>query len=91
MAAIEVIVDGGDTGIEPTAPMAASLTVAAVDGGGNNGDLTPSYYDNDRHPHLHPPHPCPLLDKDWTAGCIRSAKQDDNYGAPNIVLPCPGS
>ncbi len=22
---------------------------------------------------------------------IRSAKQDDNYGASNIVLPCPGS
>jgi hypothetical protein len=24
-------------------------------------------------------------------GCIRSAKQDDDYGASNIVLPCPGS
>jgi hypothetical protein len=23
--------------------------------------------------------------------CIRSAKQDDKYGASNIVLPCPGS
>ncbi len=22
---------------------------------------------------------------------IRSARQDDNYGASNIVLPCPGS
>jgi hypothetical protein len=22
---------------------------------------------------------------------IRSAKQDDDYGASNIVLPCPGS
>ncbi len=22
---------------------------------------------------------------------IRSAKQEDNYGASNIVLPCPGS
>jgi hypothetical protein len=22
---------------------------------------------------------------------IRSAKQDDNYGASNIILPCPGS
>jgi hypothetical protein len=22
---------------------------------------------------------------------IRSAKQDDNYGTSNIVLPCPGS
>jgi hypothetical protein len=24
------------------------------------------------------------------ARSIRSAKQDDNYGASNIVLPCPG-
>jgi hypothetical protein len=24
-------------------------------------------------------------------GFIRSAKQDDNYGASNIVLPCPSS
>jgi hypothetical protein len=24
-------------------------------------------------------------------GIIRSAKQDDIYGASNIVLPCPGS
>jgi hypothetical protein len=24
-------------------------------------------------------------------GSIRSAKQDDIYGASNIVLPCPGS
>jgi hypothetical protein len=24
-------------------------------------------------------------------GNIRSAKQDDIYGASNIVLPCPGS
>ncbi len=23
--------------------------------------------------------------------CIRSAKQDDNYGASNIILPCPSS
>jgi hypothetical protein len=22
---------------------------------------------------------------------IRNAKQDDNYGASNIILPCPGS
>jgi hypothetical protein len=26
-----------------------------------------------------------------TAPIIRSAKQDDIYGASNIVLPCPGS
>ncbi len=25
------------------------------------------------------------------ASLVRSAKQDDNYGASNIVLPCPGS
>jgi hypothetical protein len=31
---------------------------------------------------------CVLLDE---VGIIRSAKQDDNYGASNIVLPCPGS
>ncbi len=24
-------------------------------------------------------------------GLIRSAKRDDNYGASNIILPCPGS
>jgi hypothetical protein len=27
----------------------------------------------------------------FNAGGIRSAKQDDNYGASNIVLPCPSS
>jgi hypothetical protein len=26
-----------------------------------------------------------------TAGNIRSAKEDDNYGASNIILPCPVS
>ena len=25
------------------------------------------------------------------SGIIRSAKQDDNYGASNIILPCPSS
>ncbi len=27
----------------------------------------------------------------WPFIPIRSAKRDDNYGASNIVLPCPGS
>ncbi len=27
----------------------------------------------------------------WKGLDIRSAKRDDNYGASNIVLPCPGS
>jgi hypothetical protein len=31
-----------------------------------------------------------VISTPWEA-LIRSAKQDDNYGASNIVLPCPGS
>ncbi len=27
----------------------------------------------------------------WCPRLIRSAKQDDIYGASNIILPCPGS
>jgi hypothetical protein len=68
MAAMAVNIDGSNDGIEPTAPMAASLTVAAVDSGGNNGIFTTSYYNNDRHPCPHCPCPHPLLDKDWMAG-----------------------
>jgi hypothetical protein len=30
-------------------------------------------------------------DADEDVDVIRSAKQDDNYGASNIVLPCPDS
>ncbi len=36
-AAIVVVIDGGGSRIEPTAPMAALSTVAAVDGGGKDG------------------------------------------------------
>jgi hypothetical protein len=34
---------------------------------------------------------CVLLDSSSDSDFIRSAKQDDNYGASNIILPCPGS
>jgi hypothetical protein len=37
MAGIAVVVDGGGGGIEPTAPMAASFSVEAFDGGGKDG------------------------------------------------------
>jgi hypothetical protein len=40
MVVIVVVVDGGGSGIERTAPMAASLTVVAVDGGSNDGIFT---------------------------------------------------
>ncbi len=59
-----VIVDGGSSRIELTVPMAASLTVAAVDGGGNYGVFTTVSHDNYRHSHPHPSCPCPLSDKD---------------------------
>ncbi len=36
-----VVVDSGGSGIEPTAPMAASSTVVAVDGRGNDAPLPP--------------------------------------------------
>jgi hypothetical protein len=32
-----------------------------------------------------------LIDTAASCTLIRSVKQDDNYGASNIVLPCPGS
>ncbi len=41
--AIAVIIDGSNNGIDSTALMAGSLTVVAVDGGGNNGIFTTSY------------------------------------------------
>jgi hypothetical protein len=68
MAAIAVIVDGSGGGIEPMALMAASSTVVAVDGDGNNGVFTTTSYDNDCHPCPHRPRPCPPLEKDRTAG-----------------------
>jgi hypothetical protein len=48
MAAIAVVVAGGGSGIEPTAPMAVSSTVAAVDGSGDNGVFTTTSYDDNR-------------------------------------------
>jgi hypothetical protein len=48
MAAIVVVVDGSNGGIEPMAPMAALSTVAAVDGGGNNGVSTTTSYEHNR-------------------------------------------
>ncbi len=66
--AIAVIVNGGNNGIEPMATIAGLLTVAAVDGSGNNGIFTSSYYDNDRKPCPHCPCPCCLSDKDHTVG-----------------------
>ena len=69
--AIAVIVNGGGGGIEPMAPMAVSLIVAAVDGGSNNSIFTNASHNNACHPHPH--RPCPPLDKDqmveWRAHC----------------------
>jgi hypothetical protein len=58
-AAIVVIVGSGSGRIEPMVPMAASLTVAAVDGGGNDCIFTNTSHDNDRHPCPHRPRTCP--------------------------------
>ncbi len=41
-----VVVDGGGSGMEPTAPMAALLTAVAVDGGGGNGVVFAAIDDN---------------------------------------------
>ncbi len=65
--ALAVIIDGRDGGIEPTVPIAALLTVVAVDGGSNNGIFTTASHNNDHHPVSHCPCPCPPLDKDWIA------------------------
>ncbi len=69
-AAIAVVVDGGNGGIELMAPMAARSTVAAVDGVSNNGVFITISSNNNRHPHPHCPCPCPCppLDKNWMAG-----------------------
>jgi hypothetical protein len=58
---IAVAVDGSGDGIEPTAPMAALLMVAAVVGGSKDGIFTTNSHDNDHHP-------CSSLDEDCTAG-----------------------
>jgi hypothetical protein len=68
IAVIAVVVDSGGGGIEPTVSMAASLMVAVVDGGSNDGVFTTTSHDNDCHPHPHHPRPHPPLDEDWTAG-----------------------
>ncbi len=48
MAAMAVVVDSGSSGIEPTAPMAASSMMVANDGNSNNGAFTTASHDNDR-------------------------------------------
>jgi hypothetical protein len=68
MAAIAVVVNGGGSGIEPTAPIAASLMVAVVDGVSDDGVFTNASHDDDRHPRPHHHCPFPPADKDWTAG-----------------------
>jgi hypothetical protein len=42
----EVVVDGGGGGMEPMAPMAASLTAVAVDGGGGDGIVAAAVNNN---------------------------------------------
>ncbi len=71
---IAVVIGGGGAGIEPTAPMAASSMVAAVDGDGIDGVFTTASHNKDQHPgpHCPCPHPCPSLDKDRTVGCMAS-------------------
>jgi hypothetical protein len=66
MAAIAVVVDSGGGGIELAAPIVALSTVAAIDGGGNDGVFTNASHGNNRHPCPHCP--CPPSDEDWTAG-----------------------
>jgi hypothetical protein len=41
-----VVIDGGSSGMEPTAPMAAWLTAVAVDGSGGNGIVAAPVDDN---------------------------------------------
>ncbi len=41
-----VVIDGGGSGMEPTAPMAAWLTAVAVDGSGRNGVVAAPVDDN---------------------------------------------
>ncbi len=55
-AAIAVVVDGNGGGIEPTVPMAALLSVAAIDGGAKDGIFTTNSHNDNHHPH-------PPLDK----------------------------
>ncbi len=43
------------------------------------------------HDMIEPVNPQELVLQRFQLWYIRSAKQDDIYGASNIVLPCPGS
>jgi hypothetical protein len=45
--AIAIVINGGGVGIEPMAPMAVSLIVAVVDGGGKDGIFTTNFHNND--------------------------------------------
>jgi hypothetical protein len=76
LAEIAVVVNGGGSGIELMALMAALSMVAAVDGGGNDGVFTTPSYNDDHHPCPHGPCPCPPLGKDrtavWSARCNTS-------------------
>jgi hypothetical protein len=60
-AAIAVVIDGGSGGLELTASMVALSTVAAVDGGGEDGIFITKSHNDDCHP-------CSPSDKDRTAG-----------------------
>ncbi len=84
--AIAIIVNGGSGGIESMVPMAPSLTVTAVDGSGNDGVFTTTSHNNNCQP---PPHgPCPLLDKDWTAGW-RVRRDTSHSLLPRLLLLAP--
>jgi hypothetical protein len=81
-SAIAVVINGGSSGIELMAPIAALPTVAAVDGGSNDGVFTTASHDDDRHPCPHCPCPCPPLDKDQTA------QWRVHCDASHLLLPC---
>jgi hypothetical protein len=88
MSAIAVIVNGGGSGIELTAPMVASSTVVEVDGSGNDGVFTTIYYNNDQHPGPHCPCSCPPLDKEGTAGW-RVRRDASHSSLPqNLTVAC---
>ncbi len=82
MVAIAVVVVDGGSGIEPTAPMAALLTVAVVDGSGDNGVFTTTSYEDNCNPCPHCPCPHPPLEKDWMTGL--KAHRDVSH----LLLPC---
>jgi hypothetical protein len=89
MAAIAVVVDNGSGEIEPTAPIVASSTVAAVCGSSNDGAFTTASHDNNRHSYPHYPRPCPRpcppLDKDWMAGW-RVCHDASHFGVALVIV-----